>query len=371
MRKFKRLTLWFAAGFGLLFALLLVFMLLLPDIINSKRFKEIMREVMPLHRTRAVPAAFESILFWESPTTYELRHKGKTGSATKVNQAVHWMKTKISPRVRPHRHVSWKPDLGAITTRRKEFLSFVQRVDLLMFSQRLEKKSAGALFGAYGKNFMPYSASKLAAIDRSMVKRSYSLFLGSKLHGLGLRTYRDGSVGLEVRAVTDAAQLKWYADLVSRAVRKGAIGAVKYDQQPIEFKPVGAALASAVGQRLRVSGARVPPRLANWIDGQLRRAGLDHRVSYALQSWERQPFVPRTKHSLVVRQRARFVRQVSTLLAGHAARPLAPDRLRAAVMSAVWEFAGRCRISQDLDRSIQRPLAQPGVRGPSLVRDAG
>ena len=334
---------------------------------GRKRFKEIMREVFPMRRTSKVPRAFEEVLFWESPTTYELRHKSKTGSARKVNAAVHWMKSAITDKVRPHRHVSWKPNLPAITTRRKEFLSFVQRVDLLMFSQRLEQGSKGALYGYYGKNFMPYSASLLRKIDQSMVKRTYSLFLGSKLHGLGLRTYKDGSVGLEIRPVSDARQLDWYANVVTRAIKKGAIGSIRYDREPVEFKAVGASLAGALSQRLKAAGVAAPSgRLAAWIDGQLQLAGLDHRLSYPLQRWERQPYVPQSKRGLITRQRQRFVGQVTTLLTRRAANKLDRHALRDGVAAAVWEFARQCQLSKHIDRSIQQPLAGKAV-GPSLL----
>ncbi len=334
---------------------------------GRKRFKEVMREAFPLYRNSRVPRAFEQVLFWESPTTYELRHKGKTGSPKKVNAAVHWMKAKITDKVRPHRHVSWKPNLPAITTRRKELLSFVQRVDLLMFSQRLEKGSAGALYGHYGKNFMPYSASLLRKIDQSMVKRTYALFLGSKLHGLGLRTYRDGSVGLEIRPVSDPKQLDWYANVVTCAVKKGAIGSIRYDQQPIEFKPVGAALQAPLRKRLKAAGIAAPRgRLSTWINNQLQGVGLDQRLSYPLQQWERQAFVPKSKHRLIASERQRFVGRVADLLARRAAFKLDGRAMRDGVVSAVWEFARRSQLSQHIDRSIQQPLNGKPV-GPSLM----
>ena len=334
---------------------------------GRKRFKEVMREVFPMHRTREVPRAFEEVLFWESPTTYELRHKGKTGSAGKVNSAVHWMKAHITEKVRPHRHVSWKPNLPAITARRKEFLSFVQRVDLLMFSQRLENGSKGALYGHYGKNFMPYSASKLQQIDRSMVDRTYSLFLGSKLHGLGLRTYKDGNVGLEIRPVSEAKQLDQYAGVIIRAIKRGAIGSIRYDQQPIEFQPVGATLAGGLRRSLKAAGIKAPRgRLAAWIDGQLELAGLDHRLSYPLQQWERQPFVPRSVHGVIARERRRFMTSVIDQLSRRAAQKLDRNALRNGVASAVWEFARKCQLSTHIDRSIQKPLKGKAV-GPSLM----
>ncbi len=334
---------------------------------GQKRFKEIMREVFPMYRTSRVPRSFERVLFWESPNTYELRHHGKTASAKQVSQAVRWMKKKITEKVRPHRHVSWKPNLKALTTRRKEFLSFVQRTDLLMFSQRLEKGSRGALYGYYGKNFMPYSASKLKQIDESLVKRTYSLLLGSKLHGLGLRTYRDQTIGLEIRPVSDPKQMDWYADTVRTAVTRGALGKIKYDSAPLEFQALGKVMEAPLRARMARRNIMRPGKdMARWIDEQVEIAGLDQRLSYPLLAWEKQAFVPRLKQQLIGRERAVFVKTVSELLASRAAFKLDRDGLRDGLIKATQGFASRCRLSADLQRSITAPL-KGKAGGPSIV----
>ena len=340
---------------------------------GRKRYKQIMQEVFPLHRTPNAPPELDETLFLEGATTFELRHEDKTTDQQRVSRLVRWMKRSISSTVRPHRHISWKPDLDALRAGRKEFLSFLQRIDLLSFSQRLEKQSIGALYGAYGENFKPYSASKLKEIDRSLVERSYSLLLGSKLHGVGLRTYRDGSIGLEVRAVNDADQLAWYVRLIASAIGRGRIGSLRYDTHPIEFQRVGA--AAALGQALslhrKLFGLALGPVDAQAIDRQLARAGLDERLSYPLQDWTHQAFVPRAKRLLIAHAQGSFVGTLARLLSEHEHGTLDDAELRTGAIQAVWHFAQKTRLSEDLERSLTAPLAtrfKSHLGSPPLLR---
>ncbi|MFH1132592.1 MAG: hypothetical protein V1754_14755 [Pseudomonadota bacterium] len=252
--------------------------------------------------------------------------------------------------------------MPSLTRQIKFFLSFVQRVDLLMLSQRLEKQSRGALYGRYGQNFMPYSASKLKNIELSLVNRTYSLLLGSKMHGLGLRTYRDGTIGLEIRTVSDPEQLDWYAETIRTAIGKGALGEIRYDSSPLEFKPIGGALVKALkSYLLRVKAGSPRGSLSAWVDGTLRQAGLDHRLSFPLLSWERQPFIPGEKHQLIEKERRLFIDQMARLLASTAAKKIGIEALREGAINAIWRFSKRCQLSTDLERSITVPLRGAGT----------
>ena len=76
--------------------------------------------------------------------------------------------------------------------------------------------------------------------------------------------------------------------------------------------------------------------------------------------------MPGAKHRVVGQERARFLSSVTDLLASRAAHRMSREDLRQGVMRATWDFASRCRLSADLERSIVKPLGQK-ARGPSII----
>ncbi len=107
--------------------------------------------------------------------------------------------------------------------------------------------------------------------------------------------------------------------------------------------------------------------MPGWIDAQLAAVGLDHRASYPLLRWEQQPFVADARRGLIRKERRRFVRAVSGLLARRAAGALGGAELREGVVQATWAFASACRLSEDLQASILGPLDGRPV-GPSIIK---
>src|SRR5262249_44090316 len=132
----------------------------------------------PLIRQPNAPLSFEEVLGLDGiaasvadPTiTPELRHRSTTKSSREVERDIAFMKANITPALRPQEHISFFPNWAALRSRRKEFVSFVQRLDLTIFAERLEQRSKGALHGWYGKNFKPYQQRFLVLLDNRLQK---------------------------------------------------------------------------------------------------------------------------------------------------------------------------------------------------------
>ena len=322
---------------------------------GKKILHELLQSTFPLLRSDAVPDCFQEQLAWDAPGTIELKHKDKTPDPDEVDAAISWVFDNISPTARSHRHISWEPDLAVLKQQRKEFLSFLQRTDLLMFAERLEKKSVGALYGSYGRNTKPYSLEKLKEIDRSLDDPRYSVILGSKLHGAGLRTYAEGRMGIELRAPSELSQIRWYRDIITQATSSGSLGTLKYDEAPLVFTSVPRGLEAQAEAVWSERGLEPPPDMTMWIEGVFARAGLDERVSFPCLDWESQPFVTGAPRDAISEDRKIFLASSAQTLARFAAGEIDADGLRQQIIESVWLFAQTSRLSDALRTSIQTP----------------
>ena len=82
--------------------------------------------------------------------------------------------------------------------------------------------------------------------------------------------------------MNDPVKIAWFGRVIRRAVGTGALGAIAYDERPLEFTSIGGRIAGKVARVL--GDGRDAASLATRVDQELAAAGLDSRLSYALLS---------------------------------------------------------------------------------------